>query len=94
MYTTYNILIDGATDTIYCINVTKETAWALIKAKYETINVDVAWVYIEGGSFIGSMNSLRNSEYYFSFSDNGAVRENINIIKKRFDRCIEEIKEG
>lgn len=94
MNTTYNILIDGMTDTIHCMNVSEEVAWAMVKAKYETLNVEEVWIYLEGSSFIGSVNSLRNSEYYFSISDNGRVMENLTIIKKRFRRCIEGIKEG
>lgn len=94
MNTTYNILIDGMTDTIHCMNVSEDVAWAVIRAKYETLNVEEVWIYLEGSSFIGSINSLRNSEYYFSISDNGRVMENLTIIKKRFNRCIEGIKEG
>ena len=94
MNTTYNILIDGMTDTIYCMNVTEEVAWAMIKAKYETLHLDEVWIYLDDSSFVSSVNSLRRSEYYFSISDNGRVIENLTIIRKRFNRCIEGIKEG
>lgn len=90
----FNLLIDGMTDTIHCMGVTEETAWAVIKARYETLNQEEVWIYFEDSTFIGSVNSLRKSKYYFSICDNGKVIENLTIIKKRFDRCIEGIKEG
>lgn len=94
MTTTYNILIDGMTDTIHCINVTEGVAWAMIKAKYETLNQEEVWIYLEKSYGMSSINFLRNSEYYFSISDNGMIIENISIVKSRFNRCIEGIKEG
>ena len=90
----FNILIDGMTDTIHCMGVTEETAWAIIKARYETLNQEEVWIYLDDSSFISSVNSLRKSEYYFSISDNGRVIENMSIVKSRFNRCIEGIKEG
>ena len=94
MSTTYNILIDGMTDTIHCISVTEGVAWAMIKAKYETLNQEEVWIYLEESYGLSSINFLRQSEYYFSISDNGRVIENIATVKGRFDRCIKEIKEG
>lgn len=90
----FNILIDGMTDTIHCMGVTEEIAWAIIKARYETLNQEEVWIYLDDSSFISSVNSLRKSEYYFSISDNGRVIENMSIVKSRFNRCIEGIKEG
>jgi hypothetical protein len=94
MNTTYNILIDGMTDTIHCINVTEEVAWAMIKAKYETLNQEEVWIYLEESYGVSSINLLRRSGYYFAISDNGLVIENLSIVKNRFDRCIKGIKEG
>lgn len=94
MNTTYNILIDGMTDTIHCINVTEAVAWAMIKARYETLDQEEVWIYLEESYGMSSINFLRNSEYYFSISDNGLIIESISIIKSRFDRCIKGIKEG
>lgn len=91
---TYNILIDGMTDKIHCMGITEEVAWAIIKARYEALNQEEVWVYLEEGYSLSSVNSLRRSEYYFSIADNGRVIENIAIVKGRFDRCIKEIKEG
>jgi hypothetical protein len=90
----FNILIDGMTDTIHCMGITEETAWAIIKARYETLNQEEVWIYLDDSSFVSSVNSLRKSEYYFSISDNGRVIENMSIVKSRFNRCIEGIKEG
>lgn len=94
MNTTYNILIDGMTDTIHCINVTEAVAWGMIKAKYEALNQEEVWIYLEESYGMSSINLLRNSEYYFSISDNGRIIESKSIIKDRFNRCIEGIKEG
>lgn len=94
MNTTYNILIDGMTDTIHCINVTEEVAWAMIKAKYETLNLEEVWIYLEESYGVSSINHLRKSDHYFSIVDNGVVIESISFVKSRFDRCIKGIKEG
>ena len=90
----YNILIDGMTDKIHCMGITEEVAWAIIKARYEALNQEEVWIYLEEGYSLSSVNSLRRSEYYFSISDNGRVIENMSIVKSRFNRCIEGIKEG
>ena len=94
MNTTYNILIDGMTDTIHCINVTEAVAWAMIKAKYEALNQEEVWIYLEESYGMSSINHLRRSSHYFSVADNGLIIESLSIVKSRFDRCIEGIKEG
>lgn len=94
MNTTYNLLIDGMADTIHCINVTEAVAWAMIKARYETLSKEQVWIYLEESYGLSSIDFLRKSEYYFSISDNGQVIENMSIVRGRFDRCIEGIKEG
>lgn len=94
MNTTYNILIDGMTDTIHCMNVTEAVAWAMIKAKYEALDQEEVWIYLEESYGFSSVNHLRRSGYYFSISDNGLIIESISVIKSRFNRCINEIKEG
>lgn len=94
MNTTYNLLIDGMTDTIYCINVTEAVAWGMIKAKYEALDQEQVWIYLEESYSVSSINHLRRSEYCFSVADNGLITDSISIIKSRFDRCIKGIKEG
>jgi hypothetical protein len=94
MDTTYNLLIDGMTDTIHCISVTEAVAWGMIKAKYEALDQEEVWIYLEESYGMSSIDYLRRSEYYFSIADNGMIIESLSIIKSRFDRCINGIKEG
>lgn len=94
MNTTYNILIDGMTDTIHCMNVTEAVAWGMIKAKYEALDQEEVWIYLEESYGFSSVNHLRRSDYYFSIVDNGVTIESISFVKNRFNRCINDIKEG
>jgi hypothetical protein len=66
----------------------------MIKAKYETLNEEEVWIYLEESYGMSSTNHLRRSDYYFSIVDNGVVIESISFVKSRFDRCIKGIKEG
>lgn len=91
---TYNILIEGMTDSILCFNVTEETAWALVKARWETLDQEEVWVYLDEGSCIGSANSLKLKDNSFFMDATDWEGITLKSLKYRFDNCMKAIKEG
>lgn len=91
---TYNILIEGLTDSILCFNVTEEIAWALVKARWENLDQEGVEVYLDEGSCIGSANSLKLKDNSFFMEATECESITLKFLKYKFDRCMKAIKEG
>lgn len=90
----FNLLIDGMTDTVHCMNVTKETAWAMIKARYETLEEEEVWIYLDDSSFLSSVNTMKRSENCFSMETTDTEATPLATIRYKFNKIIKEIEEG
>jgi hypothetical protein len=90
----FNLLIDGMNDTIHCMGLTEETAWAIIKARYETLEEEEVWVYLDDSSFVSSVNAMKRSDNCFSMATTYMEASPLATIRYKFDKIIKEIEEG